>query len=164
MSLLSRTDFVLQVGKQHVEALPATDPNKALLGVLMAFLVCISFYSEMEAKMVEIVKKRLSAPGDIKIANLILNTQDRIFTRLKKSDLAECAALFGADVRNSFNAAVQDQDVTFYSNLITQRHSVAHSEDGQLLDWVTATVSLSDVERYLAGAERLLIAFEAAIQ
>jgi hypothetical protein len=152
------------MSKQHVDALPATDTNKALIGVLMAFLVCISFYSEMEMKVIEMIKKRLLVAGDLKIANLIANTQKRIFARLDKSDIAECASLFGKDVRDSFNASVSDQDVTYYGNLVTNRHSVAHSQDGQLLDWVTATVSLSDVERGLAAAERLLTAFEASIQ
>jgi len=164
MPRLSRTDFVLQVSKQHINALPSTDPNKALLGVFMAFLVCISFYSEMEIKVIEMVKRRLSAAGDAKVANLIANTQKRIFSRLKKADLAECASFFGDDVRNSFNAAADDRDVTFYANLIAQRHVVAHSQEGELLDWGTATLSLSDVEQGLAAAERLLTAFEASIQ
>lgn len=164
MPRLSRSDFVLQMSKRHIDTLSSTDPDKALIGVLMAFLVCISFYSEMEMKVVEMVKRRLSAAGDIKIANLIANTQSRIFTRLNKSDLAECASLFGDDVKNAFNAAVSDSDVTYYGNLVTQRHSVAHSQDGQLLDWVTATLSLTDVEQGLAAAERLLTAFESSIQ
>jgi hypothetical protein len=164
MPHLSRTDFVLQISKQHIAALPSTDPNKALLGVCFAFLICVSFYSEMEAKIIEVVKKRLSASGDPKLANLIANSQKSIMSRLNKSDLAECAALFGEDVRTAFNTSVEPRDVTFYGNLITQRHSVAHSAEGQLLDWTTATVSLSDVEEGLLSAERLLSAFEAAIQ
>ena len=164
MPHLNRTEFVLQISKQHIDALPATDPNKALIGVFMAFLVCISFYSEMEMKIIEMVKKRLLAAGDVKVANLIANTQSKIFTRLDKSDIAKCAALFGEDVRNTFNSSVSDRDVTYYGNLITQRHAVAHSVDGQLLDWVTATASLTDVQQGLAAAERLLTAFESSIQ
>jgi hypothetical protein len=164
MPHLTRTELVLQMSKQHINALPSTEPAKALLGVLMAFLVCISFYSEMEVKLLEMVKKRLHSAGDAKIANVIVNTQSKILARLNKSDLAECAGLFGKDVRDSFNAAVSDRDVTIYGNLIIQRHSVAHSQDGQLLDWFTATSSLNDVEQGLAAAERLLTAFEASIQ
>ena len=159
-----RTDFVLQMSKQHIDKLPSTDPNKALLGVLMAFLVCVSFYSEMEAKIIAIVKRRLDTAGDVKVANLIANTQSRIFSRLNKSDLAECASLFGVDVRAAFDVTVDARDVTFYGNLITQRHSVAHSQKGELLDWTTATASLGDVEEWLSAAERLLTAFEASIQ
>jgi hypothetical protein len=160
----SRTDFVLQMSKRHIDALPSTDPNKALLGVLMAFLVCISFYSEMEAKIIAIVKKRLQTASDVKVANLISNTQGRMFARLDKSDLAKSAALFGGDVRDAFDIAVEARDVTFYGNLITQRHSVAHSQKGELLDWTTATASLGDVEQWLGAAERLLTAFESCIQ
>src|SRR6202042_161531 len=103
MPHLSRTDFVLQISKQHINALPSTDPNKALLGVLHAFLVCISFYSEMEIKIIEMVKKRLSVSGDQKITNFIVNTQKRILARLAKSDIADCVALFGDEARDAFN-------------------------------------------------------------
>jgi hypothetical protein len=164
MPYLSRTSFVLQTGKQHVNSLPSTNPDKALLGVFHAFLVCISFYSEMENKILEIVKNRLQHSGDQKLVNFLMNTQKRIIARLNKSDLAECAALFGEDVRDAFNGAVGPRDVTFYGNLITQRHSIAHSVEGQLLDWSTATLSLLDVEQGLEAAERMLTAFEASIQ
>jgi hypothetical protein len=161
---LGRTNFVLQISKEHIDTLSSTDPKKGLLGVLLAFLVCISFYSEMEIKVAEIVRKRLSGSGDVKVANLIANTQNGMLARLKKTDLAKCASLFGEDVGKAFNEAVHDQDVTLYGNLVTQRHSVAHSDDGELLDWSSATLSLSDVELGLAAAERLLTAFETAIQ
>jgi hypothetical protein len=164
MPHLSRTDFVLQTSKAHFEALPATDPNKALVGVFLTFLVCISFYSEMELKVLAMVRARMAVAGDPKLSNLIEASKRGILSRIKKVDLAECAGLFGSDVRAAFNASVTPQDATLYGNLITQRHAVAHSEDGQLVDWTVATLSLVDVENGLGAAERLIEAFEAAIQ
>ncbi|HUQ36544.1 MAG TPA: hypothetical protein VM144_09215 [Aestuariivirga sp.] len=106
----------------------------------------------------------LTLANDVKLTNLISNSQKNVLSRVKKTDIAECAALFGNDVRDAFNAAITPQDVTLYGNIVTQRHAVAHSEDGQLVDWTTATLSLGDVELGLAAAERVMAAFEAAIQ
>ena len=135
-----------------------------ILSGFLAFFVTISFYSEMELKILEIVKKRLSVTGDIKLANLIANTQKTTLSRLKKNDLADCVALFGNDARQVFNDSVTAQDVTWYGNMITQRHGMAHNDEGQMVDWTAATLSLGDVEKGLAAAERLIAAFEAAIQ
>lgn len=164
MPYLSRTDFVLQTSKQHFDSIPETDSNKSLLGVYLAFLVCVSFYSEMEGQLVAIVRKRLSAGGDKKLANLILSTQGGILRRIPKSDLAECALFFGGEVKEAFNVAIHEQDVAAYSNLITQRHYVSHDQEGLVADWTTANLSLVDVEKGLGAAERLLAAFEVAIQ
>jgi CheY-specific phosphatase CheX len=164
MAYLGRTDFVLQTSRQHFDSLPDIDPNKSLLGVFLTFLVCISFYSEMELQIVLIVKRRLALAGDPKVANLITNALKKILSRLNKSDITECALLFGDDTKAVFNGSVTAQDVTIYGNMITQRHAVAHSEDGQLVDWTTATLTLNDVALGVAAAERLMVAFEAAIQ
>jgi hypothetical protein len=163
MPYLNRTEFVLQTSKQHFNGIPEADPNKALLGVFLTFLICISFYSEAELAIVTIVKAKIGRT-DQALAELVTNTQKGILSRLNKGDLADTAKLFGTAIKDAFNSGVSDQDVTLYSNLITQRHAVAHSEDGQLLDWRSANLTMLDAENGIAAAERLLGAFEAALQ
>lgn len=163
MSYLIRTEFVLQTCKQHLDNISDNDPNKTLLSVFLTFLICISFYSEAEIAIVEIVKARLNKT-DKTLAEFIINTQKTMLSRLNKSDLSDCAKLFGTTVREIFNTKICAQDAALYKNLIVQRHMVAHSEDGQALDWHSSNLTMLEAEDGLKAAERLLCAFETALQ
>ncbi|MCK9730201.1 HEPN domain-containing protein [Pseudomonas syringae] len=96
-----------------------------------------------------------SKSKDLGLKSFAYSMGVRCLRSFVKSELSKFLALFGDDVRESFNARLDDRVVTTYNNAVSKRHDVAHNSG------VTTTFrELSDI--YLS-AVTILQAMDASL-
>lgn len=147
--------MILEVAERHLQNEAANSPDVALISSYLAQVAAVTFYAEMEQRLHEIVKSRLMIAGDEKLAHFIGKTKESIVKRVKKSEIADTAAMFGDQCKVSFSNKFTDAEITIYTNIIIDRHQSAHGSGGG--------VTISDVKVAFPIAERILDALSEAI-
>lgn len=149
MPALERTALVIETSRRHVSAIPNDSADKALISAYLAGIACVIFYSEMEERVRDVLKKRLAVGGDTKLATFLFKTNEGILKRIKKTDIAETVSLFGEEMKGLLNERIAPDKVEKYSNVILKRHNTSH---GPGLD-----VTLMEVEEAMQIAEEMLV-------
>lgn len=116
----------------------------------LAQYLAVAFYSEMEEQISSIISNRLQEFTTSPIGLFLTSNMENIIRRTAKSDLVALLSNFGPEFKTSFNELVSETDVSFYSNVITARHSVGHKQG--------SNVTLADIERGLFAAQNILMA------
>lgn len=153
MTRLARTEFALSQVKTHLSKLPNRAPD--IESFLVRYLT-VSFYSEMEEQVKQVYKNRLHFTGDSRLQFFVSKTNDNMMQRVKKSDIKDFAKCFGEDCKSLFDDSLEQQDVAAYSSVISNRHNAAHGSGG--------TITVADVEKAIAAADRVLDSLENAIR
>ncbi|WP_146184093.1 MULTISPECIES: HEPN domain-containing protein [unclassified Caulobacter] len=153
---LLRTAMVLEVAERHLQNEAANSPDFALVSNYLAQVATVTFYAEMEQRLHEVVRNRLMGAGDEKLAYFLAKHREALVKRVKKSEIADTAAMFGADCKDQFSSNFSDAEITIYNNIITDRHQNAHGNGGG--------VTISDVKLAFPIAERILDALSKAIE
>ncbi|MBF0108877.1 MAG: hypothetical protein HQL76_06865 [Magnetococcales bacterium] len=150
MSNLDRTELTLEAIRSNLSSNP-----DALIESYLAQYLTVVFHSEIEEKVTLILRSRLAAKGDEKLSKFIVNTATELIKRTKKTDIRKLVERFGNDAVETFDRSITDEEVSYYSSIITARHITSHSRN--------ASVTIKDIERGVKSAKKILSSLEMAI-
>jgi hypothetical protein len=148
---LERTRFALE----SVRAFLARAGSDALIENLLVQHLVISFYSEVEDTLANVIRARLAGIADAKLAAFIATTNDAMIRRVKKADINDIIKKFGCGDEACLGDELDGISLQPYFDAITNRHSVAHGSG--------CDMTLDEFERAIPCAERIFVAVESAI-
>jgi hypothetical protein len=121
---LARIDQAIEKCQQLLTQTGATGTEvEAFLTDYLLILTYASFEEEIK----KIIARRAAKVNDPPLESFINSTLKVIFRSMLTSELAKLLACFGSDYRARFKIKVDGTKAeTFFNNIITNRHSVAH--------------------------------------
>jgi len=152
MLKLERTELALEQVKAH---LLSTDTHNPQIENYLAQYLTVTFYSEMERKVKDVYGQRIARNADERVRYFAESSADSWSRLVPKSDIAKLAQCFGDECKNRFNEALEDREVTIYSNVIGNRHDASHGLGG--------TITVQQIEDALAAASNILNKLKEAI-
>ena len=129
--------------------------DKALMETVITNYLSTILYSDIESEIDDILNERTKLQDDPKLASFLRTTFSRGQGRLKKSDVADIAKRFGEECKANFNDCLDDQYVTYYSNILECRHQLSHG--------TPRSETISTAKNGLYAAEKMLIELKRAI-
>jgi hypothetical protein len=152
---LLRTLQVVETAERHLSTVPSTNLDRLEISSYFAQIAAVTFFSEMEEKLKEVVKQRFVHGGDEKLAHFLAKTNEKLLSRMKRRDISETVALFGEQCKIDFQSRFPANELEIYSNVIRDRHETSHSAGSD--------VTLSEVRQALAVGEAVLVAIKEVI-
>lgn len=152
---LLRTRQILETSERHLETVPSTNLDRLEISSYFAQMAAVTFFSEMEEKLKEVVKERFVHGGDAKLAHFLSKTNEKLLSRMKRRDISETVGLFGEQCRIDFQAKFPANELEIYSNVIADRHETSHSTGSD--------VTLSEVKSALEIGELMLVSIKEVI-
>jgi len=128
---LLRIDQTLELCESHLTSSEAQGTEiEVLLTRSLLVLICAEFEQEIES----IIQERCSSIDDDSVKEFIGSCVDAVFRSVKSSEIAGLLNRFGVNYKEAFKrkADANQQAVTFYNNIVTNRHSVAHADGGNV--------------------------------
>lgn len=126
---LPRVDHAVEVCEKHLAATGAFGTEiENLLTRSLLVLICAEFEEKIEAT----IEERFSRIPDQSLREFVSSCVDAVFRSVKSSEMAGLLNRFGGDCKEKFNRKSQANPiaVTFYNNIVTNRHGVAHTTGG----------------------------------
>ncbi len=161
MPFLEKTSFTLLQSNEHLRKIKQHEENGHDLGqirIIESYLVqytLVAFYSEMESELAEIVRNRLSIEGDAKISQFLYNLNEKMIKRAKTAEIKSFLKNFGCR-QEDLLSEVEEYELALYGTAIANRHQVSHAAG--------ASTSLSDLERAIDAAKKILSSVETCIR
>lgn len=149
---LERTKDALDKIKIHLEKI---SPDPHIESYFVQYLL-VSFYSEVEDSIKNIIKNRLNKINDRKIVKFVYKTNEAMIKRVKKSDINEVLKLFDCGDGDIISNHCGDINLLPYFNAITNRHAVSHSTG--------VSITLREFEAAIPCAEHIFTIVEQLIQ
>lgn len=122
--------------------------HDAFIKSCLAQYLAITFYSEMEERVSEIITAHLKKFTDSRIGQYLAANMDNMIRRTPKSDLGKLLGLLGDQFKKKFDDQITDRQVSFYSNIIQARHGVGHKQG--------SVINLSEIPVALDAADAIL--------
>lgn len=99
---------------------------ESLLTQSILVIMCAEFEQAIE----NLVQEKCSTIDDASIKNFLGSCVDAVFRSVKSSDIAGLLNRFGPTYKEAFKQKIDDNQkaVTFYNNIVINRHGVAHSD------------------------------------
>lgn len=97
-----------------------------------------------------------SSSSDVGLKAFAYSMGVRCLRSFGKSDLSKFLALFGQEVKNSFNGALDDRTVTVYNNAVANRHEVAHNSG--------STITFRELSEIFAASVKVLEAMDNSLK
>jgi len=122
---INRIDQILETVEKHVSETSAAGTEiESLLAQSLLVIACAEFEREIES----IIKEKCSTIPDESLRVFIESCVDTIFRSVRSSELAGLLNRFGPSFKEAFNRKAGEQQiaVTFYNNIVINRHGVAH--------------------------------------
>jgi len=90
--------------------------------------------SEFEQKIEGLVQQKCSSIEDSSIKEFFGSCVNAVFRSVKSTEMAGLLSRFGPSHKEAFRQKTYDHQKaeTFYNNIVTNRHRVAHSEGSQV--------------------------------
>ncbi|WP_420813133.1 HEPN domain-containing protein [Parasulfuritortus cantonensis] len=97
---------------------------------LLTQSILVIMCAEFEQKIETIVREKCSSIEDGSIREFLGSCVGAVFRSVKSNEIAGLLNRFGPSYKEAFNQKTADNPraVTFYNNIVTNRHGVAHSE------------------------------------
>jgi hypothetical protein len=121
-----KIDETLDSCEQHLRGANASGTEiEALL--TRAVLTCSAFEEQIE----QMIAKRAKSLNDMAMSAFFQSCISAVFRSTLSSELAGLMNRFGSDFKQRFLARTQGNEraVTFYNNIVTNRHGVAHTQN-----------------------------------
>lgn len=156
MSRFLRLESAIEVCTGHIEKV--ADPDPEIDTVLAGHIAAVA-YAAFEKQIRQLVAARCAHPTDEPISRFTAEASVRLVRSIRVGELAGVLGLFGDAEKAAFQAKIKGEPeaVAAWDNLITGRQDVAH-ENG-----AAPTMTLTDIQRDVAAAERVIDVFEAAL-
>lgn len=117
--------------------------------------ILVLLCADVQQEIYKILDERAILAGDEEIRRFVSASGEKILRGIHKGDIAAFMELFGAHVKEKFNALLEDRDVTIYNIAVENRHKVAHKQGAQ--------VSFREVKEATDAAGKLLVAVRTAL-
>ena len=129
---IERIDRTLAVCKSHLEL---TNSFNTEIDILLAGIVLVIAYAEFESLVGEAIDEKLETmdlPTDA--YNAKDNLKKEWYRGILSSGLADFLGHFGDRYKSDFNlkGSQRQRAVTFYNNIITNRHNLAHKSGSSI--------------------------------
>ncbi|MBY0351937.1 MAG: hypothetical protein K2W77_13525 [Tabrizicola sp.] len=147
----------MDLAKEAIERASQVNPqDRPFLESAFTNYISAVAYAEIESRVASLLDARFAQCADQKVGTFVSNVFVKKQGRLKKSDMADVAQMFGDQCKVVFNAAIDNAQASHYSNLLECRHKLSHGEP--------ASETLLTVENGIAAAEVMLQALSASVQ
>lgn len=124
---IARIDQALETCEEHLERTSAFGTEiESLLTRSLLVLIC----AEFEQKIESLVQLRCSVISDAAIKEFVGSCVSAVFRSVKSSEISGLLNRFGAEYKERFKSKLDTDPVavTFYNNIVINRHGVAHAE------------------------------------
>jgi len=126
---LPRIDQALEVCRRHLASTGAYGTEiENLLTRSLLVLICAEFEERIE----ETIQERCSSIEDASLKEFIASCMGAVFRSVRSSEMAGLLKRFGGRCKDGFTRRADSNPiaVTFYNNIVTNRHGVAHTTGG----------------------------------
>jgi len=117
--------------------------------------VLIVFCAEIQSEIYEVMRRRAAMTSDAVLGNYAVQSSQRVLRSVKTNELSGFAKLFGQEVKERFQNALDDRDVSLYNSAVVNRHDIAHKKG--------AEITFREVREAVEAATRILCSFEKAL-
>jgi hypothetical protein len=124
---IQKVDEAISACEQHLRVTDSEGTQiEALLTRSLLVLTCSAFEEQIE----RIIDARTQSLGDVPMQVFFQSCVGAVFRSTKSNEIAGLLGRFGSQFKESFNrkAAADPVAVTFYNNIVTNRHGVAHTQ------------------------------------
>jgi hypothetical protein len=120
--------------------------------------ILVILCADVQQSVYLLLEGRISASSstDAGLKSFAYSMGVRCLRSFVKGDLSNFLALFGHEVRNNFNDALDDRTVTIYNNALKNRHEVAHSSG--------STITFRELAEIYEAAVRVLGAIDDSLK
>jgi hypothetical protein len=128
---LARVDQTLEECEVHLTATGSFGtPIENLLTRSLLVLMCAEFEQEIERSLEE----RFQSIQDAPVREFLASSVDAVFRSVKSSEMSGLLKRFGSTYKERFNAKADANPVavTYYNNIVTNRHGIAHTQGGNV--------------------------------
>lgn len=125
---IAKVDEALERCEEHLQSTNAFGTEiEALLTRALVVLTCSAFEEEIE----RMIGKRADSLGDPAITSFCKSCVSAVFRSTKSSELAGLLNRFGSPFKEKVQRRAQENQkvVTFYNNIVVNRHGVAHTQN-----------------------------------
>ena len=128
---LLRVDQTLELCESH---LSSTSAQGTEIEILLTRSLLVLICSEFEQAIESIIQERCSSINDIYLREFIGSCVDAVFRSVKSNEIAGLLNRFGKNYKETFKKKTDENPtaVTFYNNIVINRHSFAHAEGGNV--------------------------------
>lgn len=114
--------------------LTSTDTSGTEIESLLTRSLLVLICSEFEQKIEAIIQEKFSSIEDKSLREFAGSCVDAVFRSVKSSEIAGLLKRFGGSYKENFKKKSDEnaRAVTFYNNIVTNRHGVAHSNGGNV--------------------------------
>ena len=148
---IARIDQILETCEDHLTSTESFGTEvESLLTQSLLVLMC----SEFERQIKSIVEHKCSTITDAAVREFIGSCTGAVFRSVLSGEIAGLLKRFGPNYKEAFKKKADDNQraVTFYNNIVTNRHSAAHS-DG-------SGVTFGDVKQFYEQGHLVLDFFQ----
>lgn len=124
---IARIDQTLEKCEEHLSSSSAYGTEiENLLTQSILVIMCAEFEQTIE----DIVQQKCCSIEDSSIREFVGSCVSAVFRSVKSTEMAGLLNRFGSSYKEAFKQKAEDNQraVTFYNNIVTNRHNVAHSE------------------------------------
>ena len=118
----------------------------------LAQYLAVTFYSEMEERVSEIISSHLRRFTGSRIGQYLAANMDHLIRRTPKSDMAKLVDSLDEEFRTKFESQITDRQISLYSNIIQARHSIGHKQG--------SPIDLSEIPTAIDAADAILFALD----
>lgn len=94
--------------------------------------ILIVFCAEMQNEIYSAVEKKGKVTNRCEIESFLKAASSKILRSVQKTDISQFIGFFGQEVKDKFNAEINDKSSTIYNNAVKKRHDVAHKQGSQI--------------------------------
>lgn len=124
---IPKVDEAISACQQHLRVTKSEGTEiEALLTRALLVLTCSAFEEEIE----RMIETRTQSLGDVPMQVFFRSCVGAVFRSTQSAEIAGLLGRFGSQFKDSFGrrAKVDPVAVTFYNNIVTNRHGVAHTQ------------------------------------
>lgn len=128
---LARVDQTLEECEKHLSSSGAHGTEiETLLTRSLLVLMCAEFEREIKA----IIQAKFSSTQDDSLKEFLGSCLGVVFRSVKSGEIAGLLNRFGPSYKERFKEKADSNPVavTYYNNIVTNRHGVAHSDGGNV--------------------------------
>jgi hypothetical protein len=118
----------------------------------LAQYLAVTFYSEMEERVAEIITSHLKKFTDSRIGQYLAANMDGMIRRTPKSNMAKFVGSLDESFRTKFDSQINERQISIYTNIIQARHSIGHKQG--------SPIDLSEIPVAIDAADAILVALD----
>jgi len=124
---LARIDQILEKCGEHLSGTSSYGTEiENLLTQSLLVIMCAEFEQTIE----KLLQEKCSSVSDPSIKEFLGSCVSAVFRSVKSNEMAGLLNRFGSPYKEAFNEKTNENQraVTFYNNIVTNRHRVTHSD------------------------------------